>query len=187
MIGLILAATLTVTQALYTVEKFCANAGLDIPKPLTEKELSKQILDTEHQRFQGRIGDKYRFTYYKGRIQELGDRSENIHVRLTRLDPADMQKWSEQPCPIDNAGALQIAQGIFKKLGFDEKRFDAPEVKRYRWIPSPANPQHVLWLPVYGVRWYQKGYSRELAVPAQVHMDISGTTQKIIYYFDSSK
>jgi hypothetical protein len=183
---LILAASLSVQQVLPKFEDFCNKAELEIDYPLTEQMLTKQVVNEKYEQVLVRVQEKYVLKYLRGRVKSFTDLRENIAVRLTRLDPHDMQGWSEQPCLIDEAEASEIAKRIFRRLGFDEKDFDPVEVHRYRWQPSPADPDHVLWLPVFMVKWYEQGHPRDQALPPHVQMDISGTTKKLAYYLDAT-
>jgi|GEM_PF-5300244 len=185
MLAVILATTLSVSQVLPALEAFCTNAEIEIRRPLTEQMVSEQIVEPEHGRVQGVIQGRYRFSYWRGKMEEFADRNENIFRRLNRLDPADMVKWSREPCSITETDALEMATRIFRRLGYSEKDFDPPEAKRSRWIPNPGNPEDFLLIPIYGVRWFQKGSSRELAVPPKVEFVISGTTRHLVYFSDT--
>jgi hypothetical protein len=183
----LVASTLILQQALKSFEDFCVKAELQIKQPLTEESLTKTIVREEYGSVTVRIEDKYRLTWVRGRLSSFVDATDDFSGRLTRLDPADMQRWSEQPCLLDETNALVIAKRIFLRLGFDEKNFDPVEVHRYSWQPSYTNPEHMLWLPLFWVRWYQKGYSHDQALPPSVTMDISGTTKKLLHYLDATE
>jgi hypothetical protein len=186
MLALILAASLSLEQVLPKFEDFCTKAELEIAHPLTEQMLTKQAVNEKHDQVVVRVQDRYVLKYLLGRVKSFTDLHENVAVRLTRLDPEDMKRWSEQPCLLDEATAGEIAKRIFERLGFDEKEFDPPEVHHFRWQPSPADPENVLWLPVFMAKWYQKGESRDQALPPHVEMDISCATKKLVYYLDAT-
>jgi hypothetical protein len=134
-----------------------------------------------------RLKDRYRIDYYRGTVRGFADLNENVKVTMTRLDPDQMKRWSEQPCLLDEANAAEIAKRLFRQLGFDEQRFDPIEVHRYSWQPSEANRDNVLWLPLFQVTWFQMGTQRDQALPPSVTMDISGTTKKLVYYHDATR
>lgn len=104
--------------------------------------------------------------------------------KLSRLDPAEMQRWSEQPCLIDQRGAFEIAKRLLHRLGFDETEFEPIEVGRYSWQPSEAAPEHILRPPLYWVRSRLQGTSPQDTEVVGVRMDISGTTGRLVYYSD---
>jgi hypothetical protein len=185
---ILLAATLSVTQMLTLADAFCTNAEVEISRPLSEAMVSGLMVDPQHDRIQGMIQDRYRFGCYKGKVQEFADRKENVFARLGRSDPADKVKWSQEPCFITETQAMEMAARNFQKLGYDAKRFDAPEVARFRWIPAPANPNSFLLFPAFGVTYFRKGESHNNHVTsARIEFIISGTTKKLIYFFDASQ
>jgi hypothetical protein len=186
MLPVILAATLSVSQVLPAFEQFCTNTGIEIGHPITESMITKQIVDEKHQRVQVRIQEKYWLTWYKGKVDEFDDLNEAVHRRLSRSDPADMMRWSQQPCLLDETEALEMATGIFRRLGYDENGFDSAKVEHYRWAPSPVNPDRFFLLPIFDVRWYRKGYSSGQPVPQYVELIISGTLRGPVHFFDAT-
>jgi hypothetical protein len=184
---ILLAAALSVTQVLSILDTFCTNAEIEVRHPLTEAMVSDQIIDPKHDRIQGVIEGRWRFSFCRGKMEEFADKNEKVFVRLTRLDPADMVKWSQEPCSITETQALEMARRIFQKLGYNEKDFDPPDAKRGRWIPSPVDPSKFFLLPFFGVRYFKRGGSHDLVVSERVEFTISGTTKNVIYFSDTTR
>ncbi|HTS18735.1 MAG TPA: hypothetical protein VMP11_14265 [Verrucomicrobiae bacterium] len=183
MYALILAAILSFEQTMPEFEAFCSNAEIEVNSPITPEAV--KCLPSHHEdEVRIHIGGRYRIECLGGKVRVFQDLQESGKRKLNHLDPAEMQRWSEQPCLIDETGAKEIATRLFKRMGFDEKRFGPVEVHRYTWQPSEANPEHVLRLPLFWVNWQQKQFLQPRQFPPAVQMDISATTRKLVNYED---
>jgi len=185
MYPLILAAILSFDQIVQEFDDFCVKAEIEVSHPITP-EMAKSRPPFHEDTALVRIGERYSMDYYASRVRGFQDDNESGARKLSRLDPAEMQSWSEERCLIDEAGAKDIAARLFRRLGFDEKQFDPVEVHRYSWQPSEQDPEHVLHLPLFWVMWYRRGLARGPTSPSGVQMDISGTTKKLVHYLDST-
>jgi hypothetical protein len=95
-----------------------------------------------------------------------------------------MKTWSEQPCVLDEKQAKDVALDYFRKLGFRDEAYEAPQCNRYRWQPSENAPEHVLLLPAFFVKWLRKGVKEnEYGFGNKVVMAVSGTDKRLLYYF----
>jgi hypothetical protein len=183
MIALVLAAMVSLESTLPAFSEFLGKAEIVVPLPLTPDMITRKIIHPEDGEVTVRVKSRYYLSYWAGRVREFADRDEDPSRMMTRLDPAEMKKWAEQPCHISETNALEIAQAIFQRLGYPKEEFEPPEVNRYRWQPSETNPSHVLWLPAFEVCWLKKGFKgKKLAIKPEITMVISGTTKKLIRY-----
>jgi hypothetical protein len=187
MLALVLAAAVTLEQALVGIDDFFTKAEIDVAHPVTQQMLTKTHTKLDRGIVLVRVNDRYRIDFFRGKVRAFNDLRDDGKDKLGRLDPNEMKQWSEQPCLIDETGAREIARRIFLRLGFEERDFDPVEVHRYSWQPTEADPDHKLRLPLFHVIWYQKGHSRDQAVPPSILMNISGTTKRLVYYSDCTR
>lgn len=182
MLPLILATAITLGSTLPLFDEFLRKAEIDVGHPLTEKVITKRIVDPEADLVNVWIKNRYVMDCFRGNVRVFTDRDEDVYRMTTKLDPAEMKKWSEQPCVITETDAQEIAQRLFQRLGFKATDFEKPEVNRFRWQPSESNPNHVLWFPAFHIRWLKKGFKGEHLLEPKIMMVISGTTKKLIHF-----
>jgi len=187
MLPLILAAVLSFDQMLQEFDDFSVKAELEVRHPITQEMVTKSFPHLDKGTLGIHVTNRYQMEYWGGRVRNFEDLEEGGHPKLSRLDPAEMQEWSERPCLIDKAGAQEIAVRLFRRLGFDEKQFDLDEVHRFSWQPSEEAPEHVLWLPLFWVKWWRKGVDRNDQSAPYVNMNISATTKRLVYYSDTTR
>lgn len=182
MIALVLAAVVSLESRLPAFSEFLSNAEINVKLPLTSEMVTKKILDPEGATIH--VQSRYYLSFWARRVREFADMAEDPGRMMTRLDPAEMKRWSEQPCVISETNALEIAHRLFRRLGFKPEDFGEPEVNRYSWQPAESNPNHVLLLPAFHVRWIKKGFKpwENSGLAPEIEMAISGTTKKLIRY-----
>jgi len=132
----ILAAALSVQSLLASAEAFSTRVGIDIPRPLTTNLVTKFKINAGDDNGFVVIKDPFNFTCVKGKIISYIDQRENVSVILTRCDPAELKRWSEQKTLIDTNGALAIAREQFQRLGFKDEDFQTPSCHQYEWMPD---------------------------------------------------
>ncbi len=180
MITPILAAALTLQTILTSAEDFSTRVGLDVPRPITTNMVTKfRLVPEDHYGF-AVISNTFVFSWLRGVICEYIDNRESMH----RNGPAELKRWSEQPCLLDEKRALELARDYFRKLGFKEEEFEPPKCYQYRYATSFERRNEPILLPLFRIEWLEKGAKKpegEPLIPI-VEMYISGTTKRMIYF-----
>ncbi len=182
---LLVGASLTLESLFPLCSDFLQRIGVKADGSL-EKQVTKSILQPEDQQATIIVQDLYVLTYSRGEIMAFHykNRPFAIHSMLTRLDPAEMKAWSEQPSLLDEKQARDLALDYFRKLGFKDEDYEPPQCNRYQWQPSEHAMERVLLLPAFHVKWLKKGVKEnEYEFGDKVVIAVSGTDKRLLYYF----
>jgi hypothetical protein len=182
-VTLIAASALTLSTILAAVEDFSTRIGLPIEKPLKTETVTKSGVHPEDGDGFVIIQKKYTFTFLRSEISYFADLEDDLSLKLTRLDPAEMKRWSEEKCILDEKQALQVALDFFHKLGFRDEDFEPPQCHQYRWQPSEQDAGHVLLLPAFHVKWLKKGVKEnDYGFGEKVVMAVSGKDKRLLFF-----